>query len=668
MGKKLSINKNNHSNRYRANKEFEIKTEKEPKKILNLKEKMIKKIQEKRKNELHEFLFSNVSKENILIKNKIDSYDDIKSNTNPILGLTTKFNYKGPEINSNLALISKDILIVLTNQIYNEINGYSLTFEIKDLNIKSNFGNSNEFDINNYIIENDGNKNIISIIKLINKEILFNQFFEIDSNIDSLSEEKYIIDEKTEEVNIGVSISNEVTSYKPGSPIFIKKNNKLYLVGIVDSENYYYIFNKKKLENIKEKVEIIEMKYKFCKIEKFDFKDYPINNNELNFIFQYYFINLVYLNLENNNITTEGMIGLQNKSLGKVEYLNLSNNKIKDEGLTYLNYFSNLRELILLNMNLSDNYFLYLETNTSFIRKINIIECDKSKLVMKSISKNFNKFKLPNLTTIKFVNDRFDIHLCLKILFSCYNIYSLLKELDLSNCGLTDNGVFRIKKNIDKIKNIQIINLENTLITSKFKKHLNFFKQKKIKIILDINKLTIPNREFYKVYLGGSTISGKSSYIEYCKNKLFQESSLSTIGNSYEILNPSFDQNIKIQLFDTARWGGKFDSLIPLYLKNADGVILLFDISVRKDFEDLNYCLSLIRNYLELEDFPVLLIANKIDLERQVEKKEIEQFQKDNGLIGYFETSCLEGTNIIESFDFMADYLIKKEKNDYNLQ
>ena len=73
MGKKLSINKNNHSNRYRANKEFEIKTEKEPKKILNLKEKMIKKIQEKRKNELHEFLFSNVPKENTLIKKKIDN-------------------------------------------------------------------------------------------------------------------------------------------------------------------------------------------------------------------------------------------------------------------------------------------------------------------------------------------------------------------------------------------------------------------------------------------------------------------------------------------------------------------------------------------------------------------------------------------------------------------
>ena len=71
---------------------------------------------------------------------------------------------------------------------------------------------------------------------------------------------------------------------------------------------------------------------------------------------------------------------------------------------------------------------------------------------------------------------------------------------------------------------------------------------------------------------------------------------------------------------------------------------------------------------LELEDFPVLLIANKIDLVRAKEKEEIEKFQKDNELIGYFETSCMTGINVIESFDFMADYIIKKYKKDYNLE
>ena len=454
-------------------------------------------------------------------------------------------------------------------------------------------------------------------------------------------------------------------SYNPGTPIIIKKNNKQYLVGIINSENHYYIFNKTELLDIKKKLDIIDMKYKFYQIEKLDFTKNPIDNNDLNFIFQYNFINLIYLNLENNNITTEGIIALQNKSLGK--YLNLSNNKIKDEGLAYLNYLNKLDELILLNMNLSDKYFLYLETN-SFIHSIKTIECEKSILIMKSISENFNTFKLPNLTSLKYVNDNFEIHYHLKKLFSCNNICSKLKELDLSYSGLTDNGLLRIKKNIEKLKNIQIINLENTKLTLKSKKYLDFFQRKTIKIILDLNDLTIPNKKKYNICLGGSTISGKTCYSNYCSNKSFSPNLLSTIGYDCLNLSPSFDNNIKIKLWDTARWNGRYDSLITNYLRNADGVILLFDISSIDDFNGLNYCLSLITNYLELEDFPVLLIANKIDLERVIKKEEIEKFQKDNELIGYFETSCVTGINVIESFDFMVDYIIKKHKKDYNLE
>ena len=67
-------------------------------------------------------------------------------------------------------------------------------------------------------------------------------------------------------------------------------------------------------------------------------------------IFQYDFKNLEYLNLENNEITNGGLKALQNKSLINIKYLNLSNNPIRNNGLTYLNYLSNLNELILLNM------------------------------------------------------------------------------------------------------------------------------------------------------------------------------------------------------------------------------------------------------------------------------------------------------------------------------
>ena len=115
------------------------------------------------------------------------------------------------------------------------------------------------------------------------------------------------------------------------------------------------------------------------------------------------------------------------------------------------------------------------------------------------------------------------------------------------------------------------------------------------------------------------------------------------------------------------RWNGGVDCLIHPFICRADGILLLFDVSSREDFDNLGYCMSMITNYLEVEDFPVLLIANKIDLERAVLKEEIEKFKNDNGLIGYFGISWLKGINVKESFDFLMDYIIKKEKQDSNI-
>jgi len=133
-----------------------------------------------------------------------------------------------------------------------------------------------------------------------------------------------------------------------------------------------------------------------------------------------------------------------------------------------------------------------------------------------------------------------------------------LKELDLSYSGLTDNGLLRIKNNIEKLNNIQTINFESTRLTLKSKKYLDFFQEKNIKISLNLNKLKIPNKKIYNILLGGSTISGKTTYSYYCKNKSFTQIHLSTIGNDYRFITPSFYKNIKIILNDMGRWNGIF--------------------------------------------------------------------------------------------------------------
>ena len=88
--------------------------------------------------------------------------------------------------------------------------------------------------------------------------------------------------------------------------------------------------------------------------------------------------------------------------------------------------------------------------------------------------------------------------------------------------------------------------------------------------MLNQSKLTIPNKTKYTIALGGSTISGKTCYLNYCSNKTFSEKSLTTIGINDKTLSPSFNNNIKVKLIDTGRWDERFNHSIRLYLKYGE--------------------------------------------------------------------------------------------------
>jgi hypothetical protein len=109
------------------------------------------------------------------------------------------------------------------------------------------------------------------------------------------------------------------------------------------------------------------------------------------------------------------------------------------------------------------------------------LECDKKKLSIKYVSDNYNNFILPNLTCLKYFDTSLEILSNLRELFQLNNLCSRIKELDLSNTGLIDNGMFRLAKNISVFKNIELINLENTKLTTYSKKFFELIhKQKKI--------------------------------------------------------------------------------------------------------------------------------------------------------------------------------------------
>ena len=160
------------------------------------------------------------------------------------------------------------------------------------------------------------------------------------------------------------------------------------------------------------------------------------------------------------------------------------------------------------------------------------------------------------------------------------------------------------------------------------------------------------------IALGNSTV-GKTSYlIRNTENKFIP--TLPTIG--YNILTKTVllenGKKVNIRYFDTSGQE-RYHSLAPNFIKNADGIILMYDITDRDSFEHISKWWNDIMNFKK-KDFPVVLVGNKSDLEdeRIVQKEEGESIAKEYN-IKFFETSNKEGINVKESSTELISMVLK---------
>ena len=83
--------------------------------------------------------------------------------------------------------------------------------------------------------------------------------------------------------------------------------------------------------------------------------------------------------------------------------------------------------------------------------------------------------------------------------------------------------------------------------------------------------------------------------------------------------------------------------------------MLVYDITSRKSYDDVNYWLDEIKNYCDTTP-KVLLVGNKLDLitekalNRSVSMEEALKFANENNML-YIETSALTHKNIDEAFN-----------------
>jgi len=163
---------------------------------------------------------------------------------------------------------------------------------------------------------------------------------------------------------------------------------------------------------------------------------------------------------------------------------------------------------------------------------------------------------------------------------------------------------------------------------------------------------------FKIVFLGKSGVGKTSITIRHCHDT-FEEGIEATIGASFLSKMILFkDRHITLEMWDTAGQE-RFRALTPMYYRNADAAVLVYDITDEESFGVAkSWYHELKKNVRGCE---IILAGNKLDLisKRKVDKTKVEQFAQEAG-IPLFELSSKDNTNIPELFKKLGEMLTDK--------
>ena len=173
-----------------------------------------------------------------------------------------------------------------------------------------------------------------------------------------------------------------------------------------------------------------------------------------------------------------------------------------------------------------------------------------------------------------------------------------------------------------------------------------------------------PNVVNCKVVLLGETTVGKTSIISRFINDSFDPNCITSLGASFiskTIYVPEHKKTVKFDIWDTAGQE-KYRSLNTLFYKDAVIVVLVYDQTQRKTFEEVkNYWIPQIRSHCG-ERIIVAIAANKSDLFEEQEVSDEEGKQLAEATKGIFmQTSCKTGSGIKELFLALAKKYEKGE-------
>ena len=164
----------------------------------------------------------------------------------------------------------------------------------------------------------------------------------------------------------------------------------------------------------------------------------------------------------------------------------------------------------------------------------------------------------------------------------------------------------------------------------------------------------------FKLVLIGDSGVGKTNILSRYLTNQFSASTQPTVGVEFgsKIIKKG-EKLIKLQIWDTAGQE-RYKSITSAYYKGAKGAFVVYDISRKSTFDNVDKWINELKNNGS-EDVFILLVGNKSDLNDQREISEEEVKKKAEVYnIAFCETSALKGNNIEFAFESLIDKITEK--------
>jgi len=170
----------------------------------------------------------------------------------------------------------------------------------------------------------------------------------------------------------------------------------------------------------------------------------------------------------------------------------------------------------------------------------------------------------------------------------------------------------------------------------------------------------VPNRFSFKIVVCGEYSCGKTSLLNSYVEGKFTGDYIPTLGVNVLRKEFSIDEgnHVKLILWDIAGQD-LFATVRSQFYDGADGIIIVYDVTRPETLE------AVPKWHMEiLETAPnvshILLIGNKIDLQRTVETSAAQELQTNLNLNDYIETSANTRENVEDAFNSIIRTLMNR--------